>query len=301
MKAVVLHEYGDADKLRYEDAPTPKPAEGQVLVKVTATSLNPVDWKIRSGEMKELMPVEFPFILGRDVAGEVVETGREVSSLEPGQKVMGLVMHSYAEFLVADAEDLTIIPEGLDIEKAGALPLVVTTGAQLVEHIHPKPGQTVLVTGALGSVGRTAVFLAKQYGAKVIAGVRENQKKEAEQLGADQVVAIDDDREIEALPQLDAVADTVGHGVIGKLIPKIKSGGILGSVLGKPKEAEGKAIQVEAFMAQPDADRLDQLARAIERKEFSIPIAKKYKLSEAAEAQKAAEAGNVDGKVLLIP
>lgn len=251
--------------------------------------------------MSDLMPVEFPFILGRDVAGEVVETGREVASLEQGQKVMGLVMHSYAEFLVADADDLTIIPDGLDVEEGGALPLVVTTGAQLVEHIHPKPGQTVLVTGALGGVGRTAVFLAKQYGAKVIAGVRGNQKKEAEQLGADQVVAIDDDGEIEALPQLDAVADTVGDDVIGKLIPKIKSGGILGSVLGKPKEAEGKDIHVEMFMAQPDADRLDQLARAIERKEFIIPIAKKYKLSEAAEAQKAAESGNVSGKVLLIP
>ncbi|MDQ2840852.1 MAG: NADP-dependent oxidoreductase [Acidobacteriota bacterium] len=301
MKAVQLHEYGDPEKLKYEEIPTPEPKPGEVLVRVIATSINPVDWKIRSGAAKDRMPVQCPYIPGRDVSGEVVKTGAGVSSLEPGQRVMGLVQHSYAEFLVAPADNLTIIPEGLDLELAGALPLVLTTGAQLVEHIHPKAGQTVLVTGALGSVGRTAVFVVKQSGARVIAGVRGSQKADAGALGADQVVAIDDDGEIQSLPQLDAIADTVDHDVIGKLIPKIKEGGILGSVLGKPKEAEGKKIYVEAFMAQPDADRLEQLARAIQRKEFSIPLAKKFTLSEAGAAQKLAESGGVNGKILLLP
>ena len=208
---------------------------------------------------------------------------------------------SYAEFLTAPADDLTIIPEGLDVTEAGALPLVLTTGAQLVEHIHPKSGQTVLVTGALGSVGRTAVFSVKHDGARVIAGVRANQKQEAESLGADQVIAIDDDGEIASLPQLDAIADTVDHDVIGKLIPKLKKGGVLGSVLGKPKEAEGRDIYVETFMAQPDADLLNQLARAVQRGELKILIAKKFKLSEAGEAQKSAESGGVNGKILLVP
>ncbi len=301
MKAVVLKGYGGVDQLQFEEVSTPEPDSAQVLVRVMATSVNPVDWKIRSGAAKDRMPVEFPYVLGRDVAGEVVKAGREVSELEVGQRVMGLVQHSYAEFVVADADSLTVIPDGLDVETAGALPLVLTTGAQLIEHIHPKAGQTVLVTGALGSVGRTAVFEAKQNGARVIAGVRANQKKEAASLGADQVVAIDDDGEIGGLPDLDAIADTVDHDVIGKLIPKIKKGGILGSVLGKAKEAEGRDIYVEAFMAQPDADRLDQLARAVQRKELTIPIARKFKLSEAGEAHKLAETGGVNGKIVLIP
>lgn len=214
---------------------------------------------------------------------------------------MGYVRQGYAEFLVTPADTLTIVPEGLDLEKAAALPVVLTTGAQLIEHIHPKAGETVLVTGALGSVGRTAVYLAKQYGARVIAGVRASQKKEAEQLGADQVIAIDNDGEIKKLPQLDAIADTVDHDVIGKLIPKIKDGGILGSVLGKPKAAEGRNIHVEAFSAQPDADRLQQLARAVQRGEFDIPVAKKFKLSEVGQAHKLAEQGGVSGKIVLVP
>lgn len=301
MKAALLHSYGDADQLRYEEVATPEPGSGQVLVKMSATSVNPVDYKMRSGEAKDRFPMQFPYILGRDLAGEVVALGADVSELQPGQRVMGMTQHTYAEFVAADADSLTIIPDGLAMEQAGALPLVVTTGAQLIEHIHPKAGQTVLVTGALGSVGRTAVFLAKQYGARVIAGVRANQKSEAEQLGADQVIALDDEQAIQSLPELDAVADTVGHDVIAKLVSKIKKGGILGSVLGAPKEAEGKDIHIEAFMAQPDPDRLDQLARAIERKEFSIPIAKQFKLSEAAEAQKFAESGKAEGKVVLTP
>lgn len=301
MKAVLLVGYGDVDQLKYEEIPTPEPGSNEVLVKVISTSVNPVDFKIRSGAMKDMMPVGFPFTLGRDVAGEVVKVGSEVTGLSVGQKVIGLVHKSYAEFLTAAADDLTIIPEGLDVTEAGALPLVLTTGAQLGEHIHPKSGQTVLVTGALGSVGRTAVFAAKQDGARVIAGVRANQKQEAESLGADQVVAIDDDGEISALPELDAIADTVDHEVIGKLLPKLKNGGILGSVLGRPKEAEGRDIYVETFMAQPDADLLNQLARAVQRGELKIPIAKTFKLSEAGEAQKLAESGGVNGKILLVP
>ncbi|HEX4169569.1 MAG TPA: NADP-dependent oxidoreductase [Bryobacteraceae bacterium] len=300
MKAVQIHGYGGVEQLRYEDVATPEPGDGEVLVRVIATSVNPIDWKIRSGEAKDRFPVKFPFILGRDLAGEVVKAATGVTAFEKGQRVMGMVNNSYAEFLTAPADSLAIIPDGLAPEEAGALPLVLTTGAQLIEHINPKSGQKILVTGALGNVGRAAVFLAKHYGARVLAGVRANQKKEAESLGAAEVVAIDDERAIQALPELDAIADTVDGETIGKLLPKLKKGGILGSVLGKPAAAEGKDIYVEAFMAQPDADRLQQMARAVQEGEFQIPIAKRFKLKDAAEAQKFAEQAS-GGKVLLEP
>ena len=300
MKAVQLHGYGDVDQLAYEDVPAPKPGPGEVLVKVAVTSVNPIDWKIRKGDLKAVMPLRFPVILGRDVAGEVVESGANVSKWKPGQKVMGVVNRSYAEFLTAPAEVLALVPEGLDMEQAGVLPLVVTTGAQLADHAQPKSGETILVTGALGQVGRSAVYAAKQKGARVIAGVRAQQKQDAGALGADQVVAIDSDAEIDALPELDAIADTVDHDVIGKLLRKLKRGGVLASVVGKPKAAEGNDIRVAAFVSQPDAARLEKLAEAVRAGALTIPIARRFKLSEAREAQKLSEQGRTDGKIALV-
>lgn len=300
MKAVQLHGYGDVDQLAYEDVPAPKPAPSEVLVKVAVTSVNPIDWKIRKGDLKAVMPLRFPVILGRDVAGEVVESGANVSKWKPGQKVMGVVNRSYAEFLTAPAEVLALVPEGLDMEQAGVLPLVVTTGAQLADHAQPKSGETILVTGALGQVGRSAVYAAKQKGARVIAGVRAQQKQDAGALEADQVVAIDSDTEIDALPELDAIADTVDHDVIGKLLRKLKRGGVLASVVGKPKAAEGNDIRVAAFVSQPDAARLEKLAEAVRAGALTIPIARRFKLSEAREAQKVSEQGRTDGKIALV-
>src|SRR3954452_20214507 len=191
-----MHGYGGINQLRYEDVPDPKPGPDEVLVKVFATSVNPVDWKIRRGDLKDIMPLRFPIILGRDVAGAIIETGTNVTTLKPGQRVMGLVNHSYAELLTAPSNELTPIPEGLDEKQAAALPLVTTTGAQLIERIGPGPDDTILVTGAFGNVGRSAVYAARQRGARVIAGVLSVQKNDARSLGADQIVATDSDDEI---------------------------------------------------------------------------------------------------------
>jgi NADPH:quinone reductase-like Zn-dependent oxidoreductase len=174
---------------------------------------------------------------------------------------------------------------------------VTPTGAQLADHAQPESGNTVLVTGALGSVGRTAAYVVKQKGARVIAGVRARQKRDAASLAADQVIAIDRDEEISGLPELDAIADTVDHDVIEKLLGKLKRGGVLGSVLGKPEGAQGKEIQVAAFVAQPDARQLAKLAEAVRVGALTIPIARKFKLSEAREAQRLAEQGGIEGKL----
>ncbi len=301
MKAVQLHAYGGVDQLFYEDVPEPKPGTGEILVKVAATSLNPVDWKLRRGDLKNAMPLQLPAILGRDVAGTVVSLGSGAQGFQSGDRVMGLVNRAYAEYLVAKPEDLTRIPDGLDTENAAALPLVLLTGSQLIEDgVQPKYGQTVLITGAVGSVGRTAVYVARKYGMKVIAGVKANQRKDAKALNADQVVAIDDDKAIAALGQVDAIADTVGHDVIQALMPHIRPNGVLATVVGAPAGSEGRSFRVQQVWAHPDSKRLHELAEAVARGEFSIPIAKKMKLSQAREAQTTAEAGGV-AKILLIP
>ena len=301
MKAVQLHAYGGVDQLIYEDVPDPKPVDGELLVKVAATSLNPVDWKLRRGDLKDAMPLQLPAILGRDVAGTVVSLGSGTQGFQPGDRVMGLVNRAYAEFLVAKPEALTRIPDGLNTEDAAALPLVVLTGAQLIEDgVQPKPGQTVLITGAVGSVGRTAVYVARKHGMKVIAGVKASQRKEAETLGADQVVALDDDKEIAALGQVDAIADTVGHDVIQKLMSHIRPDGVLATVVGAPPGSQGKGFRVQQVWSHPDSKRLHALAEAVAKGEFSIPIAKKMKLSQVREVQTTAEAGGVS-KIVLIP
>jgi NADPH:quinone reductase-like Zn-dependent oxidoreductase len=297
MKAVQIHEYGGADQLRYDEVPTPLPGPNEVLVKLAATSVNPIDWKIRRGDRKA-KALQFPIILGRDVAGEISVAAAD---FKLGQKVMALADRTYAEFVAVPIAVLAPVPEGLDIEQAGALPLVVSTGAELMERIGPQRGDTVLVTGALGGVGRTAVYVALERGARVIVGVRARQKQQAQTLKAAQIVALDSDDEIRALPALDAIADTVGGEVIGNLLPKLKRGGVLGSVLGKPKAAEGKDIRIETFMVQPNAMRLARMAEAVRSGKLAIPIARKFRLSEAAAAQELAEAGHVDGKVVLVP
>jgi NADPH:quinone reductase-like Zn-dependent oxidoreductase len=301
MKAVVLKDYGGIDQLELRDVPDPKPGAGEVVVKIAATSINPIDYKLRSGSARNRIPLELPAILGRDIAGEVVELGSGVTSVRVGDRVLGLGMRSYAEKATIKADVLVRIPEALDPVDAAALPLVLTTGAELVARADPKSGQTVLVTGAAGGVGRTAVVAAKDRGARVIAGVRKKQLDEARALGADDVVALDDDAALSRIPELDIICDTVSGETIAKLIPRLRSGGVLGSVLGEPPAAKGKPIEVRAFMAQPDATLLARYVEAVAKGRLTIPIAERLPLTKAGEAQKRVEEHKVSGKVLLIP
>lgn len=302
MKAVVLDEYGGPEKLIYRESPLPECGDSEVLVKVKATSVNPIDYKLRSGAAKARMPLEFPAILGRDLSGEVVEMGRSVTGFEKGMRVMALANGTYAEYTVAKADVLAPIPEALTFEQAAALPLVTTTGTQLIERaIKATAGQTVLVTGALGGVGRTAVHVARKHGARVVAGVRTSERNDAAKLEVDTVVAIDNEDEIEKLQGLDAIADTVGGQAIERLLKSIREGGVLGSVLGEPPGAKKYNIRVEAILAKPDASRLYQLADEAASGHFSVPIDRALKLEQAAEAHRLVEAHEVKGKIILVP
>jgi NADPH:quinone reductase-like Zn-dependent oxidoreductase len=301
MKAVVLHEYGGPDKLKWEDMPDPVPGEGEVLVRVAATSVNPVDYKMRSGEAKERFPVQFPGILGRDVSGTVRSVGAGVTNFAPGDRVMAFANATYAELVVVKAEELARVPEKLDLVEAAALPLVTLTGEQLISRgVKIQVGQTVLVTGAVGGVGRTAVYVAKRAGAVVIAGVRKSQLKQAEELGADQVLALDDKDAMEKLGFVDAVADTVNHETAEQLLGKVKQGGVFASVLGPPANAKlHPTVRVEGVRAVPDVATLQALAEDVVAGKFKIPIDRMVPLEDAGKAQAAAEKGGI-GKILLL-
>jgi NADPH:quinone reductase-like Zn-dependent oxidoreductase len=302
MKAVVLHEYGPPSKLKYEDFPDPKPGPGEVLVAVRAASLNPIDWKMRSGAAKDHFPITFPAILGRDVAGVVRELGEGVKGFALGDRVFALAWGTYAELCVVKAEVLGKIPDGLEMTMAAAVPLVSCTGDQLIRNATAvQPGQTILLTGAVGSVGRCALFAAKEIGAKVIAGVRKSQIDEAKALGATEAIDLSDDAAIAKLGTVDGVADAVGGALGPKLLGKVKPGGNYGSVLGPPRDAAlHPTINIKPMVAQPDPATYVHYGEAIRDGKLQIPIDRIMPLSDAAAAQAAAEKGGI-GKIVLTP
>jgi NADPH:quinone reductase-like Zn-dependent oxidoreductase len=300
MKAIVIHQYGGADQLKYETVPDPSPKLGEVLVRLAATSVNPIDFKVRSGAVQAYFQAQFPLILGRDAAGTVAQLGPGVSAFKVGDRVMALTNQTYAELVAIKIHDVARIPDGLDTVQAGALPLVTLTGEQLITRgVKPSAGQTVLVTGALGSVGRSAVYALKNAGAKVIAGVRQKQMEEAQELGADDVISLEDEEQMKKHAPYDGVADTVGHDTAAKLLGMVKSGGTFASVLGEPaNRKEHPEVNVVPIRVVEDGAELEQLAKAVVVGKLRIPVGATLPLEKMEEAHHLAEKGGI-GKVLI--
>ena len=302
MRAVVLREYGGPDKLRYEDWDDPQVGDGQILIRVSAAGINPIDWKLRSGAMKAFMPLKLPTILGYDYSGVVRSVGKGVEGYAEGDKVFGRAGKCYAELLLGDLAGLAKLPKGLDPIEAAALPVALNTGQQLIVQAGKvQSGQTVVITGALGSVGRTAVWVAKKLDARVIAGVRSSQKEAAEELEADALLALDNRQEMDSLGVVEVVADTIGGDVGSMLMAKVKPGGIYASVVGPPLNAKlHPTVKVEAFGSHPDAANMRSLAQEIASGKFKIPIDRMIPLADAAKAHAEAEKGGISKVLLLV-
>jgi NADPH:quinone reductase-like Zn-dependent oxidoreductase len=300
MKAVVIRAYGGPEVLKFEDRPDPVPEPGDVLVRVVATSVNPFDLKLRSGQMKEFFPLTFPAILGVDVSGIVEAVGAGIQNFAPGDKVFANATEAYAALCRVKATDLARIPDGMQAVNSAALPTVTTTGAQLAElAITGTQRGTILVTGAAGNVGRSAVFTAKAKGWTVIAGVRRTQIEEAEAAGADRAIALDDDS-LKALEPLDALADTVSGPTADKLIAKVKRGGIFASVLAPPGNAAAyPGVKIETVTVKPSPSQLVRMAEAVKAGKLRIPLGQRFPLADAGKAHLAAEKGAA-GKLLLL-
>jgi NADPH:quinone reductase-like Zn-dependent oxidoreductase len=197
---------------------------------------------------------------------------------------------------------LTHLPDGVDLADAAAIPLIAVTGDQLARvATNVQKGQVVLVTGALGSVGRAAVHTAKKIGAQVIAGVRGKELDDARSLGVSGVLAIDDDDAIKKFPSVDAIADTVGGEVAGKLVAKVKPGGSFGytAVLPENAAAQNPSVKIKRVLAQPDPSKVREFADDVRDGKFVLPIGRRMPLRDAAEAHALGEKGGV-GKIILL-
>jgi NADPH:quinone reductase-like Zn-dependent oxidoreductase len=303
MKAVLLYEYGGPENLKYEDdVPEPALNEDSVLVETSATSVNPIDWKIRSGARRKDFPLKLPAILGRDVSGMVRAVGRNIRAFKPGDRVLALTWEAYAELVAVEGAILTHLPDGVNLVDSAALPLIALTGDQLVRvAARAQRGQTLLVTGAVGSVGRAAVHTAKKLGVTVIAGVRTRQLAEARTLGVSDTVAIDDDAAIAGLAIVDAVADTVGGETAAKLFARVKNGGNFGyaSVLPDAASKLNPTVTVTRVFTRPDASKLREFADDVRDGTFLMPIGRRMPLRDAAEAHALAQRGG-SGKIVLV-
>ena len=222
--------------------------------------------------------------------------------LKPGDRVLALSNATYAELVVVDDSDVTHLPDAVNLADAAAIPLIALTVDQLVRlATNVQKGQVVLVTGALGSVGRAAVHTAKKIGAQVIAGVRAKALNAARSFGVSDVLAIDDDEAITNFRSLDATADTVGGEVAAKLIAKIKPGGCFGYTAVLPERAtpQNPAVKISRVRAQPDPSKVREFADDVRDGKFVLPIGRRMPLRDAAEAHVLGEKGGI-GKILLL-
>ncbi|HLY01651.1 MAG TPA: NADP-dependent oxidoreductase [Candidatus Cybelea sp.] len=302
MKASVVTAYGGPEVMKYQDMPDPKPGLDDVLVKAAGIGINPEDMLERNGVLKDRWQLQFPAIIGLDVSGTVVATGDGVTDLKVGERVCGWSYHTYAELVCDKAILFAKVPETMDLVDAAAIPLVGVTGSQLVSVAGGlQPGQTVLVSGAAGAVGRCAVYKAKVSGGHVIAGVLRSQLDQADSIGADETIALDDPAAFAAMPQVDIVANTLRGRSATDLLAKVKDGGTFASVTGEPDGAKDYSkVRVVPFRSKQDRAGIAFIADAVNAGKMSIPIGRREALENAGAAQAEFTKGGI-GKVLLVP
>ena len=302
MKASVVSAYGGPEVMHYQDMPDPQVGVGDILIKVAGIGINPEDMLERNGDLKDQWPMHFPAIIGLDVSGTVLASGDGVTDLKVGDRVCAWSYHTYAELVADKATLFAKVPATMDLVDAAAIPLVGLTGSQMISVASGlQPGQTVLVSGAAGAVGRCAVYVAKVSGAHVIAGVQRFQLDQADSIGADETIALDDPAAFAALPQVDIVANMLRGKPATDLLAKVKDGGTFVSVTGEPDGTKDyPKVRVVPFRSKQDRAGIAFIADAVNAGKMTIPIGRREELKNAGAAQAAFTKGGI-GKVLLIP
>jgi NADPH:quinone reductase-like Zn-dependent oxidoreductase len=307
MRVVSIHEFGGSDVLRLESAPIPTPGEGEVLVKVHATSINPIDVKTREGSgLAGMYKDQLPVILGWDVSGVAESVGAGVTDLKEGDEVYGMpafpaLAKTYAEYVVALANQLARKPKNLSHTEAGALPLVALTAHQGLEAMNLQAGETLLVHAAAGGVGHMVVQLAKARGAKVIGTASAKNQDFLKNLGVDEIIDYMTTPFESVVKNVDAVFDCVGGEVQTRSFAVLRSGGRLVSITGKPLEELVKKHNVLPFqqLVKPGRAGLETLTQLIEAGKVKPFVSQTFGLSDVAKAHDLVGTGHVRGKVVV--
>ena len=305
MKAARAHSFGGPEVLKYEDAPRPEPKENELLVRVIAAGVNPVDAKVRQGMFK--MPgTQLPLVTGYDVSGVVEKAGLKATKFKPGDPVYAYLDLSrgggYAEYAIVKESEAAAKPRSITHEQAAAVPLAALTSWQaLIETGKLAEGQTVLIHGGSGGVGSFAVQIAKARGAKVIATASAANQEFLKELGADQTIDYRATKFEEVAKDVDVVLDTVAGETLKRSYDVVKKGGIIVSILDMPEKAEldKRGIRGTAILVKPSSEMLAEIAKLIDAGKVKPFVTKTFPLAEATEAHKAIETGHTRGKIVL--
>lgn len=308
MKAVRIHAYGGTDVLSYEDAPRPTSGEGEVLIHVQATSINPFDVVVRAGYVSKFMPLPFPIILGRDISGVIEEVGPGVSGFQTGDQVCAYAESNgaYAEYAIVPASAVALSPQSVDYIHAAAIPNVTLAAwLALFDQANLSEGQTILIHGAAGGVGHVAVQLAKWRGAKVI-GTASTNIDFLQDLNIDQVIDHSRTPFEEVVNGVDVVFDLVGGDTYERSAKVLKSGGVLVSTVrpmqGGPSEEIAAAYDVRQEMVlgrPPIGATLTEIAGLIDAGHLKPHVSNILPLSDVAKAHEMIQGGHTRGKIVL--
>ncbi|MGA9882765.1 MAG: NADP-dependent oxidoreductase [Candidatus Acidiferrales bacterium] len=306
MKAIRIHEYGGPEVLKHEDAPLPTPAAGDVVIRVHATSVNPVDIAIRQGHFKERMKYKMPFIPGWDVSGVVDSVSPGATRLKPGDEVYGRPDlgrdGAYAEYVAVRESEVALKPKSIDHTQAAAIPLTGLTAWQaLFDAGHLSAGQTVLIHGAAGGVGHFAVQFAHVKGARVIATASTRNHEFLRSLGADEVIDYNTTKFEDVVHDVDVVLDTITGETQDRSWQVIKKGGIYVSILQPPNQEKAAAHGVRAahVFVQPNVNELHEIAGLVDSGKVKPVVEKAFPLKEAAAAQELVAAHHTRGKIVI--
>jgi NADPH:quinone reductase-like Zn-dependent oxidoreductase len=306
MKAIRIHNYGGPEVLRYEDAPRPKPQAGEVLIRVHAAGVNPIDWNVREGHMKDFWPHKFPLIPGWDLSGVVEELGRSVSRFKIGDEVYSVPdptrNGAYADYIVVHESELALKPNSLHHIRAAAVPLAALTAWQsLFDTAQLEPGQRVLIHAGSGGVGHFAVQLAKWKGAYVIATASTKNQDLLRELGADETIDYTTQRFEDVARKIDIVLDPIGGDTQDRSWQVLKKGGALLSVVQPPSAEKAKELGVRAaFVAShPNGAQLAEIAKIIDSGQLAPVIDRILPLSEVRHAHELSQSGHTRGKIVL--
>jgi len=313
MKAVIIEQYGGRDVLKVASIPKPEPKEGEVLVRIKAAGVNPVDWKIREGHLRDRLPNVFPITLGWDLSGIVEARGLGARRFEVNDRVYAYARKNsihdgtYAEYIVLPESYLSLKPKNITFEKAAAVPLAGLTAYQvLADRAAMKKGQTCVIVGASGGVGSFAIQFARLLGARVIAVASRKNHAYLRSLGAQATVDYVTTDFVEGVRKIlpcgaDVVFSPAGGESLNKAYDCVKKGGRLLTISepGNPDLAKAKGIQLIYHFVEPNSRELDLFREWIDKGKLKVNVTKVFSLDDAAQAHEAIETGHTRGKIVL--